>query len=312
MEPLAHAAFEALLSRGRDYVLLLDPASRLLAASRSFVDAFAGGGPDPVGSVLLDRLDPASRARAVAVLADLGDEPRDATLGVVGPDGRPRPVRFTFLRLDAPDGRRAVLALGRERGDAHRLVESVVSRNRDLERDRERLERQASTDPLTGLVNRRRLLGRLAALWATARREGRSCWVVMADVDHFKGFNDVHGHALGDAVLRAVAAALQAAVRRGDLAARYGGEEFCLAGPCSGPDEALAIAGRLLAAVRAVRVPCGPASLGVTASLGVATVDPALHPDPRTALRAADAALYRAKSSGRDRLALADPIPDPA
>jgi two-component system, cell cycle response regulator len=184
---------------------------------------------------------------------------------------------------------------------------------------RDALAIQALTDPLTGLVNRRQLDSRLADLFALARRHGRSLACLMVDVDHFKRVNDTYGHSAGDAVLREVANRLRAQCRGVDVVARYGGEEFTVLLPETDGPGALVAAERIRAAIeaepvlawRSVKGPLQPGmpateavTIPLTASLGVAALVPAMD-RPEALYAAADAALYRAKESGRNRVLLA-------
>jgi diguanylate cyclase (GGDEF)-like protein len=166
----------------------------------------------------------------------------------------------------------------------------------------------AETDALTGLRNRRGFLAAAEAALARAARHGERASVVMLDLDRFKAINDAHGHAAGDAVLRATAEVLQSMLRGGDLAGRLGGEEFVLLLPGASAEVAAGAAERLRRAL-AARVPHPDARARVTASFGVATVElRASAPEAALegALRDADAALYAAKRAGRDRIALAE------
>jgi diguanylate cyclase (GGDEF)-like protein len=166
----------------------------------------------------------------------------------------------------------------------------------------------AETDALTGLRNRRGFLAAAEAALARAARNGERASVVMLDLDRFKAINDAHGHAAGDAVLRATAEVLQSMLRGGDLAGRLGGEEFALLLPGASAEVAAGAAERLRRAL-AARVPHPDAHGRVTASFGVATVElRATVPEGalEAALRDADAALYAAKRAGRDRIALAE------
>lgn len=161
----------------------------------------------------------------------------------------------------------------------------------------EAMARQAGTDALTGLPNRRSLDAALAAQCALASREGRPCAVLMLDLDHFKAVNDTHGHAVGDAVLLAFGQRLQAQLRRSDLCARYGGEEFVvlLAGT---PFEPVEDVGERLRA----SVSDAPLVDGVTATVSVGTASHRPGDDVASLLARADAALYEAKRSGRNRV----------
>jgi len=159
-------------------------------------------------------------------------------------------------------------------------------------------------DPLTGLFNRRHLVAQAPRLWRQARRDGTRVAALMLDLDHFKRLNDAHGHAAGDAVLRAVAASLTASVRPTDVLARTGGEEVVVLGLVGDPDEAARLAERLRGAVATTRTADGHA---VTASIGVALTRPVDADDATDELwrliDRADAAMYEAKQQGRDRVA---------
>jgi len=163
---------------------------------------------------------------------------------------------------------------------------------------------EALTDPLTGLHNRRGLEQQLAALaQRPAGPPARMTWV-MVDIDHFKRVNDSHGHDGGDAVLKALAAALQGAARNGDPLARLGGEEFVLLLPDAPAAVGFRVAERLRLAVQALVVRHATRSVRVTASFGVA--EQAAGEDWPAAMVRADAALYRAKNEGRNRVVLAE------
>lgn len=158
-------------------------------------------------------------------------------------------------------------------------------------------------DGLTGLHNRAWLDESLPAMVAAAHANRQPLSLIMVDLDHFKDFNDRHGHQLGDRALKAAAQALIGALRPSDFAARYGGEELTVILPGARGDIAQAVAERLLQRIRAAQVvaAAGTPQLRITASLGVATLAPDQSAD--ALLAAADAALYRAKQDGRDRVA---------
>jgi diguanylate cyclase (GGDEF)-like protein len=159
-------------------------------------------------------------------------------------------------------------------------------------------------DPLTGLANRRVLVEQAPRVWRQARREGSRVAAMVLDLDHFKQLNDAHGHAAGDAVLRAVATSLGATVRPSDVLARTGGEEMIVLGLVSDPAEAHQLAERLRSAVRTSRTDGGHS---VTASIGIALARPVDGEDAADAMWRlvdhADGAMYEAKQAGRDRVA---------
>ncbi|HYN84621.1 MAG TPA: diguanylate cyclase [Pyrinomonadaceae bacterium] len=170
-----------------------------------------------------------------------------------------------------------------------------------LRRQAEELERQTKEDALTGLANRRHFDAQLAHEFARGRRFGREFTVVMADLDDFKRVNDEFSHAVGDEVLRRVAAVLRENCRRVDVVARYGGEEFAVLLVETPPARARAMCEKLCAAVRAYDWrQVHPRLSRVTMSAGLAGVGDA--PTPEAVVAAADAKLYEAKRAGKDRV----------
>jgi diguanylate cyclase (GGDEF)-like protein/PAS domain S-box-containing protein len=171
---------------------------------------------------------------------------------------------------------------------------------------RQQLLDLALRDPLTGLPNRRLLLDRLNTALARSRRSGSSVAVLFLDLDHLKRVNDALGHEAGDDLLLAVAGNLQAVVRASDTVARLGGDEFVIVFEHVGGEPELdAMIRRVLDGVR-VPVDLGGEEVVVTASIGVVVAESG-HDRPEELLRAADAAMYRAKRGGRSRAARATP-----
>lgn len=182
---------------------------------------------------------------------------------------------------------------------------------RALRRSLEQARRSAEEDHLTGLPNRRAFEHRFASEFASAREAGDQLAVAFCDIDNFKRINDEHGHEAGDRVLRNVASALTRISDDRCHVARHGGEEFVvlLRGRSLHQawellDDARAALAERRMVNRATDMPIGK----VTFSAGIADVFS--FSDPRTALRAADRALYRAKAEGRNRVTVADPMPD--
>lgn len=175
-----------------------------------------------------------------------------------------------------------------------RVFNDMVARVRQ---GREELERLSITDPLTKLYNRRHLMTRLDDEGRRARRTDRSFTILMLDVDHFKKLNDTYGHQAGDEVLARVASVLEECVREVDCAARYGGEEFVILLPETTAEGGADVTRRIRDRLAAETFPGGK----VTLSAGIAEF-PADGETPDFVLRAADAALYRAKREGRDRV----------
>ena len=158
----------------------------------------------------------------------------------------------------------------------------------------------AITDELTGLFNRRHFFDLGAREFERAQRYRRPLTAIMLDIDHFKQVNDTYGHATGDQVLQAVARRCRQAIREIDILGRYGGDEFAVLLPETGLDEGYLVAERLRLEVAKDPFPANQNALHITISLGVARVS-AKVPDLETLLEHADAALYAAKQSGRNR-----------
>jgi two-component system cell cycle response regulator len=169
--------------------------------------------------------------------------------------------------------------------------------------EKEQLATLAITDPLTHLPNRRALVDRLTIEVDRARRYGTVVTLLMIDIDHFKSVNDNYGHLAGDDALRDLAVILQGAIRTVDVAARYGGEEFVVVLPETGPEGAVAFAERVRERVASHAFVAAGAPLRLTASIGVATFPGERVSSIEELFAEADAALYRAKAAGRNRVA---------
>jgi diguanylate cyclase (GGDEF)-like protein len=196
---------------------------------------------------------------------------------------------------------------------ATRLIaaERVASLHRRLATQQAELERlnaglfeDSRRDPLTGLGNRRRQDEDLATMIARAERYGHALCVALFDIDSFKQYNDTRGHLEGDAILRSIAAALVHQSRGGDSLYRYGGEELLVVFPEQTLETAAIGAERMRKAVEelAISHPANPPDGLVTVSAGVARFEPELKDDVERFLARADAALYEAKESGRNRV----------
>ncbi|WP_136068149.1 sensor domain-containing diguanylate cyclase [Modicisalibacter radicis] len=189
------------------------------------------------------------------------------------------------------------------------LSVGVISINlRTLERANRELDRLASTDALLGISNRRRFEGAIHGEWQRARRNAQPLSLLLIDVDYFKRYNDSYGHPAGDAALKQVAGVLcEAVARPGDLVARYGGEELVVLLPDTPDEGGLTIARRIhqCLARRGVPFDDSPIAGHLTVSIGVATLTPGRDASADDLVKRADDALYRAKSQGRNRTAVA-------
>ncbi len=194
--------------------------------------------------------------------------------------------------------RRAFLQQRTIKSQAQVLEKALVV----AEDERRLAESLAQTDPLTGVANRRSFFPEAEREWMRHRRKGRSLSLLMLDIDHFKEFNDLYGHRVGDQVLVLVAQVLRQQVRETDTVCRYGGEEFAVLLPETTSEEALVLARRILATVAETVFLHHGNPLGVTASLGAATAAVAEMASVDELLERADQALYTAKKSGRNQL----------
>ncbi len=224
------------------------------------------------------------------------------------------PAQGVFILFDT--GAMLLLALGLViinaqrieydyRTSQRRLEQDIIARERveaALRESEERLRELAIRDPLTGLFNRRYLDETLPREFNRCRRDNEPLTVAMLDLDHFKRFNDRHGHEAGDVALRVVGTLVLRSLRGGDIACRYGGEELVLVlpgAPLARVEVRMKALRRGLARLRLSHR--GTDLPGITISVGLATADPG-DADAAALLNRADAALYQAKAQGRDRI----------
>lgn len=303
---------------------------------RTVLDAALLGSDAAVGLVLLGdvgglqvracqaaqgRDEPAPEvADALGALATLSVERREAVLVPAEPSGRPAPgvvlpaglsgaLALPMMKGDRVFGALTIARDGGEPFDpatagAIRALAGQAGTAVANVRQHEETRRQSVTDPLTGAGNFRHLSATLAREVERATRFGHPLAVLMLDLDHFKQVNDTLGHGFGDAVLREFARRLQQCLREVDTVARYGGEEFCVIAPETDVAGARRVADRIVEVVRSEPFTVGERSRRVTVSVGVASY-PEHGSGAAELMGAADAALYAAKRTGRDRWVLA-------
>jgi diguanylate cyclase (GGDEF)-like protein len=183
------------------------------------------------------------------------------------------------------------------------ITVGLADRTLQVRHERDQAHRLAEFDPLTGVLNRRAILGRLHEAWQSARGKNQSLAVLFLDLDHFKRVNDTRGHSAGDACLRALVGAIHEQLAASDHLGRYGGEEFLIVLRWVSAKVAQQIAQRICARAAALRVEVGGEPISLTVSIGVAVMD-ADTPSAETLVECADTAQYRAKALGRNRVVL--------
>ena len=204
---------------------------------------------------------------------------------------------------------RAVLRLNQEMERRKVREKELIETLKQLSEANRVLTQLSSQDGLTGLANRRHFEEHFLAEWRRAMRDRQPLSLIMADIDHFKLYNDHYGHQGGDDCLRKVAAIIgQVAKRPADVAARYGGEEFVMVLPETPLEGAMRIAEEAATLVRAMQLPHAKSPVGphITVSMGVATVVPNREKEMKELVERADRALYAAKRQGRDRVKAAE------
>jgi len=186
------------------------------------------------------------------------------------------------------------------------VVSPVMKRSKQerfqMDRRAESLQKQATTDPLTGMHNRRYFEEALKGYLSEFNKLGATLGLLILDLDHFKNVNDNYGHDVGDMVLKEVALRMRAICREHDVVARLGGEEFALITPYANRDQLLGVAERYREMVEALSIRSGNVIIRPTVSIGVATNEDGCD-SVNDLFKAADNKLYQAKNSGRNRVA---------
>lgn len=245
--------------------------------------------------------------RALRDAAAVAEEP----LSIPQPDGSAVEAIVGCARIADGNGRlRGCIVTFDDVTEVHRKNDQLQQALEELEESRKRISIQneelrqlATRDPLTGCWNRRAFVRMAGDLIEQAKRDGSELSCIMGDIDHFKRFNDVYGHAVGDKVIQAVAKALGSKLREGDVLCRYGGEEFCIVLPNATAKQAAEVAERARETVEAhAGESIRSTDVGkVTSSFGVATLK--LGPATLDALvDRADTALYTSKNNGRNQV----------
>ncbi|MDB5291018.1 MAG: putative response regulator receiver protein [Phycisphaerales bacterium] len=190
--------------------------------------------------------------------------------------------------------------------EVERALSEVREKNLQLEKSLKRIEEVAATDPLTGLYNRRHFGKVLDQLFSEAQRYDTDMSCVMIDLDGYKQLNDGFGHQIGDQLLVMTGKVIAANMRKMDVAARYGGDEFVLLLPRAGGDEAARVAHRIREEVRQASCILLRRNEGMSMSVGIGSIRADRPAGTEQLIAAADAALYRAKAAGRNRVVVSE------
>ena len=307
--------------------VLLENAARLTGASGAVLARWDGergrvlgcfgedGGPVPGAEFEARASELALAARAgVPILRAPGERAPQLPVAAPGEVWRRQPGPLACLPLRTPHGTAGVLGVWNTSRSLDPRGIELLQRitpfaGLQLEHAHEfgRVRESADRDALTGLLNRGAFDRRLEAEAARFDRYGHPLALLLLDIDHFKSINDRWGHEAGDLVLRAVAATVAGNLRDVDHAGRVGGEEFAILLPAGTLGAATDAAERLRAAIERLHIAAAAARIDVTASFGVASC-PENTTDPHALVAAADAALYKAKDAGRNRVCRAEPV----
>jgi diguanylate cyclase (GGDEF)-like protein/PAS domain S-box-containing protein len=304
LNPLAPSILHYLIEEATDAVLIMDAHCRVRYVNPAMSKLSGYGTGELIGESLNGLLPDVVAPHHDAYVLGYIDGTRTATvlgrvreLALRHRTGEIIPIELKAVDLGLELGTRyfgAIIIDLRQRKASEAENAALVSQ----------LEQQALTDPLTGLPNRRAFDLEASRVMAHAKREGWPVTVGIADIDWFKKVNDQYGHAAGDTVLRSVAQATQTLVRGGDLFGRIGGEEFGLLLPRATASQATAIAERIRILLAGTPITLAShATISITISIGLAELDP--RNSFESALAQADAALYQAKLTGRNRVVVA-------
>jgi diguanylate cyclase (GGDEF)-like protein len=310
-DPTARQDLIAAIDRFEDAhhrLLLGDPANRLPAADTKQLQVLYYEGEQPLDKMVaayvsqartiadMNFSDQAIRAKGDTLFA-LARQPLLSQLDDVVAEHE-RTSNRQLARLRSIQNVMLLIVLSTLLIEALAIFRPMVRRITSYARE---LMRLATTDPLTGALNRRSFLDRADAEIDRAKRYSRALSVMMIDADHFKRVNDTYGHGGGDAVLKRLVSAISESLRASDILGRLGGEEFAILLPDTAHDVATSLAERLCAKIAALETNHRDSIIRFTVSIGVAPVDPTLG-SLQPSLDLADLALYEAKSQGRNRV----------
>ncbi|MBH9552667.1 GGDEF domain-containing response regulator [Inhella gelatinilytica] len=298
-------AISELLQAGGYQVLRTSRSERALAiAQGSQPDLIITDWDMPVltGIELIRQLKAQADTRDIPVIMCTGSMTSSENLDTALEAGAVDYVRKPAEPLELRARVRSMLQLSASYRQIKANEQALARQNELLSQQKEALHVAATTDRLTGVHNRAYLMDHLAREFSNSARYGHAFSCLLMDIDHFKSFNDQHGHLIGDAVLQHTAQMLAGKIRRGDVLARYGGEEFVVLLPGTAAPAAAVLAESLRAAVAESVCVQGALHLQVNVSIGVADNQQGQPASESALLKHADEALYAAKRQGRNRV----------
>lgn len=290
---LAASLAPLFVDRAPDALLAVAADGSIVFANPACADILGYSPAELIGLSVEALIPDEARARHRQSRADFLKSPARRSMGrlnhlsVKTKSGAVRPVDIALSPLGVVDGLELTAVVIRDATALRALMHE--------------LEAAAATDSLTGALNRRSFGHAYGREAERCHRQGLKLHVMMIDIDHFKKVNDRYGHAAGDEALRALVSACATRLRKTDVLARIGGEEFAILAAASVPTEALHLAERLREKITTIRVTAGEETFGFTASIGVAEAHVPDEPVDDVLARA-DAALYEAKRTGRNRV----------
>ena len=302
------SAFDALA----EGLVIIDDKQRIILANAAFADKVDIAADKLIGRTL-DSVDFELETKTKPWIQSLENGEKVAGITIRLSNTKTGPRLFAINTTPIYDGKkqiRGVLGtfddltdLERKQVELRQTVAALQESRSALQEKTMELEYLASRDPMTGCFNRRAFFDKAQALFDHARESGEDLVCIMTDIDHFKRVNDNFGHAMGDKVIKMVAGQLRHNMRSDDLVGRYGGEEFCIILPDISMEKAAEMADRLRENIHAESQVEFDKELAITSSFGVALLAADLA-DLSELINRADEALYAAKESGRNRVAI--------
>jgi len=311
--------FRILLDESSDPIFMFDPEGQYLYVNSAFAEGVNRRLDEIIHKKIWDVFpkDEADKRFAVVKWVFENGETRIIEVRVPRTDGDRYYITTAKPVLNADGTVATVICISKEITERKRMEEELRRANEQLSAQLEQIEslhetlrEQAIRDPLTGLYNLRFLTESIKREIAQASRENGSLSIVLMDIDHFKNFNDTYGHKAGDEVLSELGKMLNAQTRAADIACRYGGEEFMIIMPSAHPTEAFKRAEQWRKSFESTKISNLGKILSATLSAGVATFPDHGSTDDDI-WRAADHALYMAKSAGRNRVVIYENTKDP-